>query len=132
MARPKSARRWALAVGVAVALLVGSLLPVPTGDSGPVVPVGPADLLAHFLGYAALGASLVYATDSEAERDSGWRTLLGLIVIVTLYGAGVELLQGLRPTRAFSVADILANGLGGIVGVWLGDRSLGKTGEREP
>jgi len=100
-------RRWAaLAVALAVVVLAASLVPLPDGDSAPTG----ADKLAHFVGYAAIAFA-----GANALREAGDRALVGVVLAVAAFGAGVEILQPIadRPTSAL---DALANLAGAAVG----------------
>lgn len=70
------------------------------------------DKLAHLL---------IFVTGAwwMAHARPAWRWMLGLAV----YALVIESLQGLSSTRSFEAADLLANGLGIILG-WLGQRQL--------
>ena len=72
----------------------------------------------HLAAYAALAAAAVYATPR-------WRRGIvprgvAVLVVVVLYGVGIELVQSQLPGRYFSVADMLANVIGtALGGLWL-------------
>lgn len=69
----------------------------------------------HFAAYAALAAALGYACLAPGYRLD--RRELALVFLVALgYGASIELLQAMLPERAFSVADMVANGIGAALG----------------
>ena len=111
-------RRWAPPFLVATAIFVGSVAPAPSDMGG----LGPRFLLSldkvvHFVGYALLGGTLAAAM--EESPPSRGTLALALVALVAVYGAGLEVLQSLLPTRGFSVGDVLANVLGGMLGVWL-------------
>jgi VanZ family protein len=105
-------RRHLPAVAVALALLVASLLPVPesASDRVPTLLGLALDKWVHALGYAALAGTLSWARD---VRTAG--SALLLVVLVTAYGGGIELLQGLVPSRGTSGADLVANAVGAAV-----------------
>lgn len=107
-----SAVRWGLVVAVAAVIFANSIFiaaPAPA-DPGPFW-----DKQLHFAGYAALSASLAYAT---ARRDINARTrVLAVLLIAVAYGIAIELLQAPLPDRSFSYADMLANGLGALLGL---------------
>ncbi|WP_251341523.1 antibiotic resistance protein VanZ [Haloplanus halophilus] len=99
-------RRSSITVGLALALLVASVLnPRWLGASGPGS-AGTAWL--HLVGYAALGAALV---------RPGWRGAAVAVVVATGYGAGIELLQAGLAHRTASLADAAINGAGATLGV---------------
>ncbi|WP_380675893.1 VanZ family protein [Salinigranum sp. GCM10025319] len=109
-----------MALGV---VLVGSLLPAPEtgGASIGLFGVG-VDKVVHAASYA------VVAGLAAASRD--WRrrglAVLGIVVAVAVFGAGVEVAQSFVPGRTMSGADAVANAVGaatGVVGWWLFDRN---------
>ena len=94
--------RW-LFVAALLGVLVLSLLPMDHPD------FSPNDKLNHLLAYG--GLMVIGAL--------GWRNL-GLVAGgVFLWGVGIEGLQGLTPYRYFSIADMLANATGVLLG-WFG------------
>lgn len=107
----QSARRHLPAFAFALLLLVVSLLPVPeTGGPAPSAPLGIAlDKWVHAGSYAVLTGLLAWARQS---RDAGVVAALALFAIG--YGAGIELLQGLVPSRGTSGLDFVANAVGAI------------------
>lgn len=111
-------RRWAPPVLVATAIFVGSIVPAPSG-TGDVAPIflRSVDKVVHFVGYALLGSTLAVAM--EDTPPSRGALAITLVALVAVYGAGLEVLQRALPTRGFSVGDVLANALGGVLGVWL-------------
>jgi len=106
------------AVGFAALLLVVSLLPAPeTGGPTPELLGVALDKWVHAGGYGTLTVLLARARDS--------RTVAAVALVAALalgYGGGIELLQGLVPSRSTSLADMVANAVGVVVGgsVWLG------------
>lgn len=119
-ARDRTRTAWGLTGFLAVLAFVASVVPVPLGDRavGSIGPV-PLDAVAHFLGYAALGASL--ASVIGARRDDspvpGWPVAIALVAVVTVYGAGLEAVQTALPWRQGSMVDVAANALGAVLGV---------------
>ncbi|WP_276272894.1 VanZ family protein [Haloarcula litorea] len=116
-------RRQVPAVALAVLLLVGSLVPLPTGggDALPLVLGVALDKWVHALGYAALAGLASWGRDARSAL-----ALAAVLVAVAGYGAGIELLQGPVPTRDTSALDALANAVGTLAGglAWLAvDRS---------
>lgn len=70
-----------------------------------------ADKIAHFLSYAALGATAYFAELRLFSRRAGpWAALC-------VYGVLLEILQGLGGVRDPEVADALANALGAASGL---------------
>lgn len=106
----------AVALTLGVAILAVSLLPAP-GDAPTLVgPFGVGlDKYVHAGGYALLSYA---ATDARHPRS--FRGVAVVVLAVGLYGAGVELAQGLSPGRLPSLGDAVANLLGAAVGsaVW--------------
>ena len=96
---------WTSIAGV----VAGSLLPVDTGNQ--LVPN--ADKIEHLLGYTWLAVLPwgVFPTVRQACRAS-----LAMFVL----GAALELAQAFVPGRYASVADIIANGTGVMLGLGLG------------
>ena len=88
--------------GFAVARWVANLL---FGDAALT------DKVAHFLGYAALGASAYWAELKLVSRR--WATGAALV----FYGVALEGLQGLGGVRSPEIADAIANGIGAAAGI---------------
>ncbi|NHX36874.1 MULTISPECIES: VanZ family protein [Halolamina] len=101
-------RGW-LPVAVALVILAASLVP-GGGGGGTVGPVG-VDKLLHVAGYAVLAAGTLVAL-----RERTLRATLAVIVLVTLFGGVVELLQGPVPGRAVSLLDLVADAVGAGLG----------------
>jgi len=113
------------AAAFAAILLVTSLLPVPEsgGQTLPSLLGVTLDKWVHAGSYGLLTGLLAWG---HGSRDS-W-VVAALVVLTAGYGAGIELLQGLVPSRGTSVADMVANAVGAaLVGVlWLATaRQLG-------
>jgi len=98
---------WFLAASYAAVVLVLSLLP-DTGGPGRLW-----DKANHFIAYAVM--SFLFIRAGRAERHSLW-TMITVAAGVSLFGAGVELLQSLTPTRKAEWLDALANALGAAFG----------------
>lgn len=120
-------RRW-LPVAVAAVILATSL--VPGGGGGWTVgPVG-VDKLLHVAGYGVLAVTTLFAL-----RARDVRTSLAVVVLVTLFGGAVELLQWPVPGRAVSLLDLVADAVGallGVVGWWVfgpADSTAGRPGD---
>ena len=111
-------RRFTPAILVATAIFVGSIAPAPS-EMGVLRPrfLLSLDKVAHFVGYALLGGTLAAAME-ETPPSRGTLAIV-LVALVAVYGAGLEVLQSLLPTRGFSIGDMLANALGGLFGVGL-------------
>ncbi|GAB7012078.1 VanZ family protein [Halolamina salina] len=102
-------RRW-LPIAVVAVVLAASFVP-GGGGGGTVGPVG-VDKLLHVLGYAALAAASLFAIRSRTLR-----TMLAVLVVVTVFGGAVELLQGFVPGRTVSGLDLVADAVGAVAGV---------------
>jgi len=85
-----------------------SLMPSPAGGS----PFPGADKLVHALVYAALGAWYGALFPSWAGRS-------GVLVVLIALGGGLELAQGMSPSRHTELADLVADALGVVTGVAL-------------
>jgi hypothetical protein len=90
-----------LGAGMALTRWIAELL---FGDAGL------NDKVAHFLAYAALGASAAIAQIRLAGRGAA---TIGALVF---YGGLLEGVQGLVATRDAELLDALANGLGALAG----------------
>jgi VanZ family protein len=101
---------WAAAGTVIVVITVVSLLP-PRGTPGPQI----ADLgevlatIGHITGYLLLGGLVVLAQ----RLPQPWLVWM----IVSGYGAFIEIMQGLFALRSFQWSDIVANCVGAGVGI---------------
>jgi len=111
-------RRYLPAAGFALVLLATSLTPVPEGASEQVPPLlGVAlDKWVHALSYGVLTALLAWA-----RRARSLPLVAALAAVAVCYGAGIELLQGLVPSRGLSGTDFLANVVGAALAgaLWL-------------
>lgn len=106
--------RWAGVVAIAGVIFYASILTVPPGTPLETVKpeLIPLDKWYHFLGYAAFGGSLAYATtDWETDRAV---LLVAVFALTVVYGVGLELVQSQLPARHFSVADAYANAFGAL------------------
>lgn len=121
LARPL---RLAVAGGVALAILVASVVDPPGAGSPAAQPVAgiPLDKWLHALAYAGLATTLAYA--SVPERGRRLRVLVGVVLLAAGYGLGIELVQATLPYRSFDLLDALANTVGATVGAlpWFGVR----------
>ena len=83
-----------------------------------VTSVGPEwlslDKLAHFAVFGLLATAV-----ARIDRVNDWPLIgaLWAVVLVSVYGLGTELLQGLTPTRSMEFADWVADTLGAAVAV---------------
>jgi len=88
-------------------LLVVSLAPI----SGPKTRL-PADKIEHFIAY---GITAVLVMRHVISRGRKARLVISSIFMASLYGALLEVLQGLTPYRQPSLGDVLANTAGAVV-----------------
>ncbi len=86
----------------------GALEHVPFRDKG-----------AHFLVYALLGAAVAHAVKCSWPKQTWLRTALLSVWITVAWGALDELHQALVPGRLADVTDLMADGVGAIVGASL-------------
>lgn len=111
-ARP--AARAAFRAGFAVCLAAVTVLALWPGVSPPPRPLG-HDKIEHALAFAALA---FLARQAFPRLTAGAAGLGGLALTLTLYGAGIEWLQGLEIVgRTRSLADIAANSIGVALGL---------------
>jgi len=104
--RLRRPRAWLAGwIALQVATLVVCLLPMPAVD----VRLPHIDKLEHLAGYAVLGAYTVMLFESRRAR------LRGLAVVFAL-GMAIEALQSLVPWRGNDALDLVANGLGVLLG----------------
>jgi VanZ family protein len=116
--------RLAGAGGVALGILLASVVDPPSTGAPPVVLGIPQDKWLHALAYAGLASALVYAALAPDGRPTR-RMLATALVLAVGYGASIEVVQAFLPARSFDLLDALANALGAVAGVapWLGLRA---------
>jgi VanZ family protein len=102
-------------VAVAIIIFVNSIVLIPPTPPGEAAPGPFWDKKLHFAAYAALSASLAYAT-ARAELNPTAR-LLGVFGIAMAYGIAIEGVQAPLPDRYFSLSDMAANALGAVLGL---------------
>ena len=101
---------WVSAITVGGLITVVSLLP-PRGTPGPQI----ADLgeviatIGHIVGYLLLGGLIVLAQ----RRPQPWLVW----IVVSGYGALIEIAQGVFGLRSFQWSDMVANSLGAAIGI---------------
>ena len=105
-------RIWLLVgCGMVAAVVVLSLIPmeVDLGED--------SDKLAHFLAYGSLSLwfGMIFTGTSRQ---------LGITVAIVALGVVLEFLQGLTGYRTFSIADMIANALGAVLGWGLAQTPL--------
>lgn len=74
------------------------------------------DKAAHFIEYALLGASLLFALAPAHPRRAGGASLLAAIALAIVFGGLDELHQSLVPGRDPSIADLIADATGALAG----------------
>ena len=100
-----------LAVWV-ILIAAGSLAPP---SHLPKVDVANIDKVWHALVYLVFGALLLRGWVREGPIRPGGVALI--VTIATVWGLYLEMFQTLTPMRTFDWRDVVANGLGAIVGV---------------
>jgi VanZ family protein len=109
-------RAWWPTLLTAAVIFALSSLPASRVPSG--WPPG-TDKLAHGLVYAVLGALVAR---SRGLRSPGWSSLRLIVwatLFTTAYGLSDELHQRFVPGRRFELLDLLADGVGGLLGALL-------------
>ncbi|WP_254272239.1 VanZ family protein [Haloarcula marina] len=106
--------RWGAVAAVGAFIFYASILTVPpeTVVDTAKPELLPLDKWRHFVAYATLAATVVYAT---ADRDGRLRWVGLLLAGVALYGIGIEFGQSFLPSRYFSLGDAYANALGAVL-----------------
>lgn len=106
-------RRGLLLISWLLIVLILSIIPVPETD---IEPKG-LDKIVHFAIYG-ITALLLW---KFLYNRIGNRGIIGLIsvVIASLYGLIIEIIQSFLPYRSFSVSDIISNFLGAVAFVVL-------------
>ncbi|MCC6501952.1 MAG: VanZ family protein [Deltaproteobacteria bacterium] len=99
----------ALAVLYAASVFVLSVMP-DSGEQG----YG-WDKANHFIAYAVMSFIFIRAAITPGRAFA--LTAFGVFIAVLFFGIGVEFVQSLTPTRHADVRDVLANGLGSVLGI---------------
>lgn len=117
--------RWLVTLCIAATVLYFSVSDAPPSGSSQVslfsfLPAvfgfGSSQWL-HFFAYTGLAYAFAFAI--RHWRLPRWQRALLVIVIVSLYGVGIEFAQSLTATRVFDPTDMLANTSGAsLVIVW--------------
>ena len=122
--RARATAGWA-AVAWAAGIALLSHLPEPPAP-GPEFPL--KDKVGHLLLYAVLGFLSAAAAARPGRRR---RTVLAIAVVVAaVYGIVDEVHQSFVPERAFELADIAADVLGGFLGAAILTAARGRGEER--
>jgi VanZ family protein len=123
---------WGPVVLVMAVIFTVSSMPDPGGPPG-----GISDKSAHFLAYAALGATLIRALASGRASSLTPRRLLVAAFLATLYGLSDELHQHFVPGRTPDWLDVVADAGGAAAGVlgmataiWIYERARVRLTER--
>ena len=77
------------------------------------------DKLLHFMAYALLGILFYRAYDTLTLKDNHKLLIFISIASATLYGISDEIHQYFVPSRYAEMADVVANTIGSICGVYL-------------
>ncbi len=104
---------------VPVTLVMGTifLLSHQPGDSLPLPEVVNLDKVLHCLAYAVLGLAALFALPPAWRRRHPVKAGMGVVLFCLLYGLTDEAHQSFIPGRFSSGADLLADGLGGLLAV---------------
>lgn len=105
------------------AFLMATALSPSLGPIEDIDIVSHQDKIVHFVQYLVL-APLTYLALVRGTRWDGGRIGRVTFLSVAVYGALLEGLQVLVPSRDLSSLDLLANLLGGLVGTWLASTLL--------
>ncbi len=90
------------------------LLSHQPGDQLDVVEIPFLDKIAHFVVYAALAATVIFACSPDLKKRRPILVAALTVVICVLYGISDEYHQSFIPTRYVSVGDVLADTLGAL------------------
>jgi VanZ family protein len=116
-------------VACALVILYASVIDPSGGAGAPRTLFGLGiTVYLHFVAYGGLAGAIGYAWLS-ADR----RALVVAAAIATLYGAGIELLQGTLPHRTMAGGDAAVNAAGAVLGAacwWLIAPFFGASRER--
>jgi len=124
----RATRRYVPAAGFALLLLAVSLRPAPeTGGPTPQLVGIAVDKWVHVGSYGLLTVLLAWGLHTRTLS-----VVAAVALVAVCYGGGIELLQGLVPSRSPSVADMVANTVGAVAGgsVWLATRATPSMRER--
>ena len=114
---------WSLVVVMAV-LVVYTSVNAPGDGSLPL-----SDKLLHYIAYTGLTTSMLLAAVWAPVRGVGRfpNSSLAIVIIASLFGVAIEIVQGPLPERDAELLDALANAAGAITAllVWSRWRSMG-------
>jgi VanZ family protein len=111
--RKRFAYRLVLAAYMAMVLVV-SLRPMPSG----LPEIVEIDKLYHFATYMVMAILLAMALQGEGRAVMRVRLWIAALM-VSAYGAMVEVLQSFTGTRSADIFDAIVNGIGATVGVFI-------------
>ncbi|PID71515.1 MAG: hypothetical protein CSB34_06905 [Desulfobulbus propionicus] len=86
-----------------------------SGDTLNLPDIALLDKVLHFIAYAVLGLTVCLALPQHLWARYKWLPILGAVLITTGYGFTDELHQLFIAGRSSSGADLLTDGIGGIV-----------------
>jgi VanZ family protein len=84
------------------------------------------DKIVHCAGYALLGALFLRAFKTSRIKDNVKLMVMLSVLLSCLYGISDEIHQHFVPYRDADVMDVLADTIGGIMGVYIYQRFAGK------
>lgn len=85
------------------------------------------DKMVHFVAYALLGALFLRAFKTSRIKKNAKFMLILSVLLSFLYGIGDEIHQHFVPCRSADPMDVLADMLGGLMGVYIYQAIAGKT-----
>ncbi len=91
-------------------------MPMPQIDTSATVNIPHADKIVHF-GLFFLFSLFAYSWLRGKKRGHGFWNILTVLLLVAIYGGGIEWVQGKFFQRTADIWDWLADMLGGIFGV---------------
>ncbi|GGK61990.1 VanZ family protein [Rufibacter glacialis] len=112
---------YALALGWAVVILIGTLLPAPVLPPAPKWDILTFDSLVHAILFGVQLLLLLYAFHRDpAVPQVTKRHITGSFLFVVFFGILVEVLQGsMSMGREADPVDALSNTIGGVIGLGL-------------
>lgn len=111
---------WTLVFVYASLIFILSSMPHPPQIEGDDFTIKWVTTVGHILEYSILGFLLLAGFRSGDDRMRE-RAILLAIAIATLYGVTDEIHQSFVPNRDSSILDVLADGIGSTLGVFIGN-----------
>lgn len=109
---------YAPALGWAVVILVGTLLPAKALPPTPQWDLLSFDSLVHAVLFGGQLVLLLFALRQDPAVQLGTKTITGAFLLVGAFGVLVELLQGAMALgRAYDPADMVSNTVGSLLGL---------------